>query len=354
MTRFLDELARSMAKPMPRRRALRLLGGAVVSTAIPRLSGRAPRAEDRPGAGGQVAKDAPDCKEHPGTKTCLSFGIEGNDGCKRYIRVCCPQGPEEQSECCPAKHSSACCYKGQDCQLYQSGDRQYGRCVGCPSGHEKCGTTCCGIGEKCADPGHDQCCPPRTIPCGSGLDVNCCATNEVCCKNTCCPPRTRCTTVKGKAVCAPCTPPKTKKCGNTCCTKGQSCCNGKCCSKSQKCCFEDHCCPKTDTCCGETCCPKGQEVLRRPLLRRQAGVLRQGLLPEDKTVRRRRARGDAHVLCRRAAPACGGQAVCCQPTDTVKNGQCCPKNSNSCDPCDPPCRPGYYCREGACLRIPSR
>ncbi len=44
MTRFLDELARSMARPMPRSRALRLLGGALVSTAVPvvfggRLSG---------------------------------------------------------------------------------------------------------------------------------------------------------------------------------------------------------------------------------------------------------------------------------------------------------------------------
>ena len=35
MTEFLDELARSMAKPMPRRRALRLLGGALVSVAVP-------------------------------------------------------------------------------------------------------------------------------------------------------------------------------------------------------------------------------------------------------------------------------------------------------------------------------
>ena len=35
MTEFLDELARSMAKPMPRQRALRLLGGALVSVAVP-------------------------------------------------------------------------------------------------------------------------------------------------------------------------------------------------------------------------------------------------------------------------------------------------------------------------------
>ena len=37
MTAFLDDLARSMAKPMPRRRALRVVGGAVVAIAVPGL-----------------------------------------------------------------------------------------------------------------------------------------------------------------------------------------------------------------------------------------------------------------------------------------------------------------------------
>lgn len=354
MTRFLDELARSMAQPMPRRKALRLLGGAIVSTAIPTSlwpsAARAGPATRRRAD----CEGAPDCKEHPGTRTCLSFGIEGNDGCTRYIRVCCPQGPEEQSECCPAKHSATCCYKGQDCEPYQSGDRQYAKCVGCPSGHEKCGTTCCGIGEKCADPGSDNCCPPRTIPCGSGRDANCCATNEVCCKNTCCPPRTRCTTVKGKVVCAPCTPPKTKKCGNTCCTKGQSCCNGKCCSKSQKCCFEDHCCPKTATCCGETCCPKGKKCCGDHCCDDKQECCDKGCCPKDKPCAVVGLSGTLTCCPSARVVRVGRQAVCCQPTDTVKNGQCCPKNSNSCDPCDPPCRPGYYCREGGCLRIPVR
>jgi hypothetical protein len=35
MSELLDELARSLAQPMPRRRALRLLGGAVVAVAVP-------------------------------------------------------------------------------------------------------------------------------------------------------------------------------------------------------------------------------------------------------------------------------------------------------------------------------
>ena len=342
-----------MAKPMPRRRALRLLGGAVVSTALPSslwpsAARGGPATRRRAGCEG-----APDCKEHPGTKTCLSFGIEGNDGCTRYIRVCCPQGPEEQSECCPAKHSSTCCYKGQDCQLYQSGDRQYGRCVGCPSGHEKCGTTCCGIGEKCADPGHDQCCPPRTIPCGSGLNVNCCATKEVCCKNTCCRPRTRCTTAKGKTVCTPCTH-QGEEVREHVLHEGAELLQREVLPEEPEVLLRGPLLPQDGHMLRRDLLPQGQEVLRRPLLRRQGGVLRQGLLPEGQAVRRRRAIRYDHVVPPRALIRVGGQAVCCQPTDTVKNGQCCPKNSNSCDPCDPPCRPGYYCREGGCLRIPSR
>ena len=43
MSEFLDELARSLARPMPRRRALRILGGALVTVATPAslLAGRA-------------------------------------------------------------------------------------------------------------------------------------------------------------------------------------------------------------------------------------------------------------------------------------------------------------------------
>jgi hypothetical protein len=37
VSEFLDELARSLANPMPRRRALRLIGGAVVTTTAPAL-----------------------------------------------------------------------------------------------------------------------------------------------------------------------------------------------------------------------------------------------------------------------------------------------------------------------------
>ena len=208
--------------------------------------------------------------------------------------------------------------------------------------------------EKCADPGHDQCCPPRTIPCGWGLDVNCCATNEVCCKNTCRPPRTRCTTVKGKAFCAPCTPPKTKKCGNTRCTKGQSCCNGKCCSKSQKCCFYvpllsqdghvlrgDVLPQKARSAAATTAVPTSRSAVTRAAARRRAA-------------RDRRAGRWAHVLPGRAHDPRrrpGGLL----PADRHRQERAMlPEELEQRQLCDPPCRPGYYCREGACLRIPSR
>ena len=52
MTAFLDELARAMAKPLPRRRALRLFGGAIVALALPAArAGAAPATHDCPAQG---------------------------------------------------------------------------------------------------------------------------------------------------------------------------------------------------------------------------------------------------------------------------------------------------------------
>ena len=139
--------------------------------------------------------------------------------------------------------------------------------------------------KKCADPGHDQCRPPRTIPCGSGLDVNCCATNEVCCKNTCCPPRTRCTTVKGKAFCAPCTPPKTKKCGTRAARRARAAATESAARRARSAASRDHCCPKAATCCGETCCPKGKKCCGDHCCRDKQECCDKGCCPKESRAR---------------------------------------------------------------------
>ena len=56
MSEFLDELARTLAKPMPRRRALKLLGGAMVSVAAPAIVARPARAAPQRHGGGMSSR----------------------------------------------------------------------------------------------------------------------------------------------------------------------------------------------------------------------------------------------------------------------------------------------------------
>ena len=107
MSEFLDELARAMARPMPRSRAVRVLGSALVTAVVP-SSVRAAAAHASPRSAG-ACPPAPTCDSKPGTSFCGIPNI-GNDGCTRYIYVCCPTtGPNAQPLCCKGKGEVQCC-----------------------------------------------------------------------------------------------------------------------------------------------------------------------------------------------------------------------------------------------------
>ncbi len=92
---------------------------------------------------------------------------------------------------------------------------EVGRCTGplcgtCPAERETCGSVCCAVGNRCADP-KTAVCVPR---CSEGLSA---------CGLTCCARGQFCLGAEGLARrCGPCDDPA-KECGQACCSEGASC-----------------------------------------------------------------------------------------------------------------------------------
>jgi hypothetical protein len=346
---FLDGLARALAEPMPRSRALRMLGGAVVTAALPaalRPQRASAQARISTVPTGVCAKNCTDPLPFP----CICQGPETAVGVIGCFETCGVAG--STCCCCPqADGSNGCalaCPPGTRC-----GDPNRGEpnCVyECP-GDRKCGSKCCEVGSVCADPDLELCCGARETVCRGGNTVSCCKANEHCCSGTCCERGTRC--VPGRpGRCTPCPrPPEARRCGNTCCRKGEPCCSGRCCTKQQKCCpsdvcckksdkccgptcctdkqkcCDDHCCPEPKTCCGKSCCQAGHTCVARPDL--PGGF---GCCPDARVVQ---------------TPS--GKA-CCDPPYTAREGRCC-RPGRACNACDPPCPAEHYCQDGLCVQI---
>jgi hypothetical protein len=212
MSGFFDDVARTLATPMPRRRALRTIGSGLAVAAVGAL---------RPGAAAGRPARAVACPQTCSSSTvaccvAIKYGFHIGGCCRQPGEDCCvgpnldQEHPNQMSWCCP---TGTCEAAG-------------GRCKpGCPPNTFKCGTECC----RRARP---------TLP------------QEVC----------------YHGHCRPACPDKTKKCGDTCCTSKQKCRNGKCC---EKCGGNGTCCdPATTFCCREPgkpkspgrCCKKGKET----------------------------------------------------------------------------------------------
>ena len=128
MSEFLDELARSMAKPMPRRRALRMLGGALAGAALP--GAWASRA-----LAGVKGQQFHLCNPDPRCFLCECPAPPAGDGTALFYKICCPKnGPTLGDNCV--------CYKppngGAACKPKKRCDAT-------------CGKECCKEGECCCD-----------------------------------------------------------------------------------------------------------------------------------------------------------------------------------------------------------
>jgi len=171
MSEFLDELARGLAQPMPRRRVLRLIGAAVIGVGSGAL---APAARARPSKHmcyRQVAEHGwKFCTEEtkycfptccPPERRCKVGPRDPKNGCPEYTTCPCkdPCGPGLRQCCGTDEH---CSWPGKD-----EGFPQNGLC--CPRGQLGCGvdgprgpsrwTFCCPRGEKCCGrKGKGHCC----------------------------------------------------------------------------------------------------------------------------------------------------------------------------------------------------
>ena len=158
MSALLDDISRIIASPIPRRQALRLLGG-VVGGGVLTYLGRASRGLGAPAGGAQQGgPQKPEKCGHnqflcPDNKTCCTTGQTCCNG------NCCPAG----QTCCGSSGSTVCCAGGQAC------------CTDGPSGQAN---YCCGTAKgtaECCAPGY-YCCNHRCVkakpsgasPCASG------------------------------------------------------------------------------------------------------------------------------------------------------------------------------------------
>lgn len=173
--RIVDDLARSLAQPLSRRRALRLLATSAAALAVPALRPpTAPAAVHRSRAS-DCRGDTRACPTRlsgaSGPDKCcgspaLRYGCEGAledpvcvDLCPRPHTVCPTGGKDENGNtklvCCKAPRTVGCC-EGEcipNCQLL------FG------PGHTPCCASCCPPGRRCAFSGKSRtCCPTnRTV-----------------------------------------------------------------------------------------------------------------------------------------------------------------------------------------------
>ena len=154
-----DDLTRRMAQPLPRRGALKAIGGA--------LFGSAALVALRPLRG-----DAKICAGAPCNNNCCINGV-----CLDFASSTCG--------CAAGKHkcgNSLCCDAGGACYAFGTGN-----CC-CPAGTTPCGPACCSTGLACLDRSRGTCgCAAGQTTCRYGATVTCCAAGTACPPTATCP-----------------------------------------------------------------------------------------------------------------------------------------------------------------------
>lgn len=236
MTKF-DQISRVLATPMPRRRALAVIGGVLASGVA---------AGFRPGSAHAEATCVPGhgpC--NPGDNCCgptdTCVGVSG-------VNATCCTSPTATSVSCGIGTFTCCdSMQGQFCATGVDGEGNPAA-VCCPSSTDTyCGGDCCAAGMVC-DPDlgctapTSTTCPPHHHPC-PGSD-KCCPDNKVCAtsedgtKTKCCRPDDTVATAGNKVKCCghdktPCGfvdghgHPKAK-----CCARNHVCVPGRGCMKA--------------------------------------------------------------------------------------------------------------------------
>lgn len=376
MSELFDELARALTRPMPRRRALRVLGGALVAVAVP-------------GTGALRSAQA-----IAGVRQSSVLSSVCEKTCSGTFPVpCLCKGPTHGCfEECGMAGSTCCCYKGADGKNAGVAACPPGTRCGDPRRGESncmciktCGSpfACCREDQFCANPTvrlcckHGErgcgrmCCKPneecRRIQIGTGSQTVCeqkCPPNRAWCgRNTCCPPRWYCINER-TGLCKRCRRDQ-EECGTKCCDKATS----RCCRSSS----HAYCCRNGRDCCEGVCCPPRTKCARQ-ILPGQGGLTAGSprvCCPPDRQVP-----GDTMVCCPPGQVSLGGkvvvgpgiQGLCCNRSQVCGSGAtitCCASGSTgtqtccggkcvdlqfdaqNCGRCGNVC-PSGVCRQGVC------
>lgn len=316
-----DDLARALATPMPRRRALQTIGAAVAVSVFPAL---------RPGRATAHAERSETCKR---CFVKIKYGThEGG---------CCTTTPGYEQDCCVGPNldkvhpnlMSWCCAKGA---CGPSG----GQCkFSCPSGSFLCGNKRCCLkarptlpAEVCHQGRCLPACPSTTVKCGSvGSPVCCNKTKQECRNGKCC-----------------------DKCGGNCCDRRGVCCDAKkglCCKPGEKCgswgsgnetqrvCCKNHSCQESPG-AKPKCCPGKSDVCLQELPSSRGGVTpssRRVCCPPERQVRN----GSTPIVCcaegqvplgDKLVVGVGVQGMCCDEDKICGSGAdltCC-QTGQSC------------------------
>jgi hypothetical protein len=155
-----DALARRMAQPLPRRGALKAIGGALFGSAA--LVALRPFRGDALLCVGQLC--GPNCCING---ICLNAST-GTCGCAAGKKLC---------------GKNLCCDGGGACFAAGSG-----HCC-CATGTTPCGPNCCDAGLACLDRSRGTCgCAAGQTTCRYGATVTCCAAGTACPPTATCPP----------------------------------------------------------------------------------------------------------------------------------------------------------------------
>jgi len=331
--RFLDDLARELAQPMPRRRAVRLLGATVAVAMFPSLRPQLGRAA----ASITCGKGEEPCSSATGLKLCMPAG-----------GTCCWFTPED------------------------SGYEPWGLLVGCSPG------THCGSAKV----GRVRCVPNKRCRRDAGLTQ---------CGNACCDDKTEFCASRQRSLCCK---KSEKVCATdesaTCCNKQSTCCGDKCCKQNQLCgsygpasdrfyiCCKTRacqagagtkpfCCPRrTDRCVPgiqgggvqddavRVCCPADRVVTGSS--RTAVACCPEGTvsLGEGLSV----GAGVAGVCCPKEQACRSGTKITCCAKSSEAQSQCCSGTCTdvrfdtlNCGACGTRCEDQKACRNGVCVSL---
>jgi hypothetical protein len=178
-----DEAARILASPVPRRRALRLLGGALVAAIVGTIGSTR--------AGAQTC--SPACLGNQ--KCCPGFG-GGPNFCVAQNRTCCGNTSCAANQtCCGTGPGAFCRNQNQTCCGSTACNTVQGQ-VCCGTFCRAQNQTCCGTATACSP--SQTCCTTAPVPFCRSQTQTCCGTiacnsNQTCCNNVaCCGPNQRC------------------------------------------------------------------------------------------------------------------------------------------------------------------